>query len=220
MALYGIKSKKSVTIVTFIEQNREGEYENILPAGLEHVGIFTLSLDEVNDGNTIALIKNGKKLECFQLVNESFKQVGFKTVENLELATLRVRTKIPFFFSSLADETDAFLEKLLDKINSDAAAFLLDKSRVVLTCSGDKSDIQGAPQDVSVEELVQYAHDEDEENTVRESNKVQDKQLPIYFKMYWASVAEDPATGVPQCSPLIYHQRSKSSLIRSKEMSF
>jgi len=213
VALYGIKSKKSVTIVTFIEQNREGEYENILPAGLEHVGIFTLSLDEVNDGNTIALIKNGKKLECFQLVNESFKQVGFKTVENLELATLRVRTKIPFFFSSLADETDAFLEKLLDKINSDAAAFLLDKSRVVLTCSGDKSDIQGAPQDVSVEELVQYAHDEDEENTVRESNKVQDKQLPIYFKMYWASVAEDPATGVPQCSPLIYHQRRSQPVL-------
>ena len=159
MILYGIKSKKSVTIVTFIEQNQEGEYENILPAGLEHVGIFTISLDEVNDGNTIALIKTEKKLECFQLVNESFKQVGFKTIENLDLATLRIRTKIPLFFSSRVEETDTLLDKLLDKINSDAAAFLLDSSRVVLTCSGDKSDIQGAPQDVSVEELLQYAHE-------------------------------------------------------------
>jgi len=207
--LYGIKSKKSVTIVTFIEQNQEGEYENILPAGLEHVGIFTLSLDEVNDGNTIALIKTEKKLECFQLVNESFKQVGFKTIENLDLATLRIRTKIPLFFSSRVEETDTLLDKLLDKINSDAAAFLLDSSRVVLTCSGDKSDIQGAPQDVSVEELLQYAHDGDEEEIVQKSNKVSNKDLPIDFKMYWASVAEDPTTGLPQCSPLIYHQRSK-----------
>lgn len=207
MILYGIKSKKSVTIVTFIEQNQEGEYENILPAGLEHVGIFTLSLDEVNDGNTIALIKTEKKLECFQLVNESFKQVGFKTIENLDLATLRIRTKIPLFFSSRVEETDTLLDKLLDKINSDAAAFLLDSSRVVLTCSGDKSDIQGAPQDVSVEELLQYAHDGDEEEIVQKSNKVSNKDLPIDFKMYWASVAEDPTTGLPQCSPLIYHQR-------------
>jgi len=208
VTLYGIKSKKCLTIVTFIEQTQEGEYENILPAGLEHIGIFTQSLDEVNDGNMIALIKNkNQKLECFQLVNESFKQVAFKTVDNLDLAILRVCTKIPFYFSSKIEETDHFLEKLLDKINSDAAAFLLDKSRVVLTCCGDKSDIRGSPQDVSVEELVGYVLDENEEDIVKNSKKALDKQLPIYFKMYWASVAEDPATGVPQCAPLIYHQR-------------
>ena len=214
MALYGIKSKKSVTIVTFIEQNQDGEYENILPAGLEHVGIFTLSLDEVNDGNAIALIKTDAKLECYHLVNESFKQVSFKAVENLDLATLRIRTKIPFFFSSRPEETDTFLDKLLDKINSDSSAFLLDKSRVVLTCSGDKSDIQGAPQDVTTEELAKYSQDNDDEEVVQKSNRALDKQLPIYFKMYWASVAEDPATGVPQCSPLIYYQRSISSVIQ------
>jgi len=213
LALYGIKSKKSVTIVTFIEQNQDGEYENILPAGLEHVGIFTLSLDEVNDGNAIALIKTDAKLECYHLVNESFKQVSFKAVENLDLATLRIRTKIPFFFSSRPEETDTFLDKLLDKINSDSSAFLLDKSRVVLTCSGDKSDIQGAPQDVTTEELAKYSQDNDDEEVVQKSNRALDKQLPIYFKMYWASVAEDPATGVPQCSPLIYYQRRSQPVL-------
>jgi len=213
LALYGIKSKKSVTIVTFIEQNQDGEYENILPAGLEHVGIFTLSLDEVNDGNAIALIKTDAKLECYHLVNESFKQVSFKAVENLDLATLRIRTKIPFFFSSRPEETDTFLDKLLDKINSDSSAFLLDKSRVVLTCSGDKSDIQGAPQDVTTEELAKYSQDNDDEEVVQKSNRALDKQQPIYFKMYWASVAEDPATGVPQCSPLIYYQRRSQPVL-------
>ena len=209
--LYGLQSAKNLAVVTFLNQVEDDDnYENILPAGLEKVGTFALSLDEVNTDNALALIKKDGKLQCFLLQDEAFKNVPLKTVESLELANLRIKTKIPFQLSSKEEETDGFLGKLLDRINSDSASFLMENSSVVLICNGDKSVLHGAPQDVTVEELAGYTRDEDEEENVKKSKKVVDKQQPVNFKLYWSSVSEgnDTVTGIPQCAPLIYHQKS------------
>ena len=214
--LYGIKSAKTVTIVTFLNHKKDDEnYENVLPAGLEKIGTFALNLDEVNSDNYVALIKTDTKLQCYVQNEDSFKNVPFKTLENLDLATLRIQTKIAVQLSSKPEETDGFLDKLLDKINSDAASFLLDKSRVVLCCSGDKSVLHGAPQDVNVEELTTYIQNEEEEENVKAKKKSVDKDAPVLFKLYWATVLEDAVSGVPQCAPLIYHQKSNLSILIS-----
>lgn len=196
--------------MTFLNHKKDDEnYENILPAGLERIGMFALSLDEVNSDNFVALIKTEQKFQCFIQHEDTFKNVSFKTVESLDLATLRIQTKIAVQLSSKPEETDGFLDKLLDKINSDAASFLLNKSRVVLSCSGDKSVLYGAPQDVSVEELTSYIQNEEEEDNVKSKKRSVDKNAPVLFKLYWATVLEDTTSGVPQCAPLIYHQKSK-----------
>ena len=178
---------------------------------MERIGTFALSLDEVNTDNALALIKKDGKLQCFLLQNDAFKNVPLKTTDALDFATLRVKVKIPFQLSSKEEETDVFLGKLLDKINSDSASFLMENSSVVLICNGDKSVLHGAPQDVSVEELAGYAQagDEEENQHVKKSKKIVDKEQSIYFKLYWSAVSEDTVTGIPQCAPLIYHQKSK-----------
>lgn len=196
--------------MTFLYQQKDDEnYENVLPAGLERIGAFGPSLDEISTDNFVALIKTDEKLKCFIQDQDTFKNVPFKTVENVDLATLRIKTKIAIQLSSKEEETDGFMAKLLDKVNSDAASFLLDKSKVVLTCSGDKSVLYGAPQDVTVEELATYIQEEGEEEDGKSKKKWVDKELPVYFKLYWATVMEEAPTGVPQCAPLIYHQKSK-----------
>lgn len=199
--------------VTFLNQTVEDDdnYENILPAGLEKIGTFALNLDEIDTDNALALIKKDGKVQCFILQNDTFKNVPLKTTDSIDLATLRIKVKIPFQLSSKEEETDAFLGKLLDKINSDSASFLMENSSVVFICNGDKSVLYGAPQDVSVEELAGYTQDGDEEENehAKKSKKIVDKEQPIYFKLYWSAVSEDTVTGIPQCAPLIYHQKSK-----------
>ncbi|KAK4025765.1 hypothetical protein OUZ56_014812 [Daphnia magna] len=212
--LYGIKSVKTVTVVTFLNQQKVDEnYENILPAGLERIGAFGRCLDEINSDNYIALVQD-EKLKCFiQDQDNSFKSVPFKTVDDVDLATLRVETKISVQLSSKEEETDRFLEKLLDKINSDAASFVMDKSKVALLCSGDKSVLYGAPQDVNVEELTTYMQDEDEEENIKTKKKSVVKDVALLFKLYWSTVLEDASSDVPQCAPLIYHQRRNSHVL-------
>lgn len=207
--MYGIRSAKTVTVVTFLHQQKDDEnYENILPAGLERIGTFAPSLDEINSDNYIALVKVNQKLQSFIQHEDTFKSVPFKTVEEVDLATLRIKTKIAVQLSSKEEETDQFLDKLLDKINSDSASFLMDKSRVVLSCSGDKSILYGAPQDVNVEELTTYTENEEEEESVKAKKRSLDKDLPLVFKLYWSTVVGETETGVPQYAPIIYHQRS------------
>lgn len=212
--LYGIKSVKTVTVVTFLHQQKvEDNYENILPAGLERIGAFGRCIDEINSDNFIALIHDDK-LKCFiQDEDDSFKNVAFKIVDNVDLATLRIQTKISVQLSAKEEETDRFLDKLLDKINSDAASFVMDKSKVALMCSGDKSVLYGAPQDVNVEELTTYMQEEDEEENVKTKKRSVDKDVLLLFKLYWSTVLEDASGDVPQCAPLIYHQRSKFQIV-------
>nr|CAH0101801.1 unnamed protein product [Daphnia galeata] len=214
--LYGIKSVKTVTIVTFLNQQKVDEnYENILPAGLERIGAFGLSLDEINSDNYVALVQEDK-LKCYvQDKDDNFKNTPFKTVETVDLATLRIQTHIGIQLSAKEEETDGFLDKLLDKINSDAASFVMDKSRVILSCNGDKSILYGAPQDVNVEELTTYiVEEEDEEETVKAKKKSVDKDVTLLFKLFWSTVLDDTPSGVPQCAPLIYHQRRNSLVLR------
>lgn len=197
--------------MTFLNQQKDDEnYENILPAGLERIGVFAPSVDEVNSDNYVALVKVDHKLQAFIQDQDTFKNVPSKTVETIDLAILRIKTKIAVQLSSKPDETDEFFDKLFDKINSDAASFLLNESKVVLCCSGDKSTMCGAPQDINIEELATYqSHAEDEEEVVNSKSKKKsvDKSLPLLFKLYWSTVLEDTATGVPQYAPIIYHQR-------------
>lgn len=218
--LYGIKSVKTVTIVTFLNQQKVDEnYENILPAGLERIGAFGLSLDEINSDNYVALVQEDK-LKCYvQDKDDNFKNTPFKTVETVDLATLRIQTHIGIQLSAKEEETDGFLDKLLDKINSDAASFVMDKSRVILSCNGDKSILYGAPQDVNVEELTTYiVEEEDEEETVKAKKKSVDKDVTLLFKLFWSTVLDDTPSGVPQCAPLIYHQRSIITIFLSRKL--
>lgn len=201
-----------MTVVTFLFQAKDDEnYENILPAGLERIGVFAPHLDCVNLSVNLALVKIEGKLQCYIQSHDGFKTVPFKTVENLDLATLRMKSKIAVQLSSKEQETDDFFGKLLDKINSDASSFLMDKSRVVLSCSGDKSIFYGAPQDLNVEELTTYIEDEEEEGNIKSKKRSLDKNAPLQFKLFWSTVLEETTTGVPQYAPIIYHQRSKNS---------
>ena len=94
------------------------------------------------------------------------------------------------------------------------------KSRVILSCNGDKSILYGAPQDVNVEELTTYiVEEEDEQETVKAKKKSVDKDVTLLFKLFWSTVLDDTSSGVPQCAPLIYHQRRiirKSTFIFKK----
>jgi hypothetical protein len=82
----------------------------------------------------------------------------------------------------------------------------------VLSCSGDKSVLYGAPQDVNVEELTTYIQEEEDEENVKAKKRSVDKDVTLLFKLFWSTVPEDASTGVPQCAPLIYHQRSMTKL--------
>lgn len=195
--------------MTFLNQTDDEGYENILPAGLERIGAFSQSIDEVSTDNYVAVVKKEDELQCFLQENNDFSSVPHETVESINFATVRVETTIPILLSLKEEETDGFLEKLLDKINSDAASFLMNKSSAVLVCSGDKSVIYGAPQDVTVEELACYTKAENEETTVKSSKRSVDKSQPIKFKLFWSCVSEDASTGIPQCAPLIHHQKSR-----------
>jgi len=128
--------------------------------------------------------------------------------------------------SSKAEETDALLDKLLDRVDSDAAAFLLAGSRTAVLCSGTKSVLVGAPQDVSVEELAASARyaggdggddNDDDDSSDAKKKKTLDRARPLDFKLYWTSVsAEDATAAVPNCAPLIYHQ--KRALLPSRSL--
>ena len=205
--LYGLQCENVVTVVTFLIPINDEDYESILPAGLEQVGYFALGLDDLSSDTTVAIINSGGKLDCYVQENERFREADLK-ITSVAFATLRLRTKIPLQLSCKSEETDAYLDKLLDKINSDAAAFLLDRSRVVVTCNGCKSALIGAPQDIDVQELSSYVGSAEEEG--RNSNNVWDRQLPLDFKLFWSSVSDDESVAVPHCAPLIYHQKSWS----------
>ena len=197
-----------MTVVTFLVQVNDEEYENILPAGLDSVGSFALNLDDVSSDTSLALVRDAEgKFECYVQEDDRFRESEYSITEDLEMATLRIRTKIPLQLSSKHEETDILLDKIVDKINSDAAAYLLDRSRAVVLSNGYKSVLVGAPQDVTVEELAQLVGtDGIDEDDVQEKSVV-DHSQPLDFKMYWASVAEESDGSVPHCAPLIYHQK-------------
>jgi len=214
--LYGVRSANALNVVTFMNQPvaDDENYENILPGGLERIGVLAVSIDEINtENNEIAIIKKDDKLQCHILKDGAFKPVAHKVVDSLDLAVLRLQTKFSIQLSTKEEETDGFLEKLLNKLESNAASFLMDHSSVVLIRDNESaaisSVIHGAPQDVNVEELAAYTKDDDEEDdNVKKSKRGVDKNAPISFKFYWSSVLEE-AGSIPQCAPLIYHQKSK-----------
>jgi hypothetical protein len=207
--LYGYKSSEnSVTVVTFLVQVNDEEYENILPAGLDSVGSFALNLDDVSSDTSLALVRDAEgKFECYVQEDDRFRESEYSVTDDLEMATLRIRTKIPLQLSSKHEETDILLDKMVDKINSDAAAYLLDRSRAVVLSNGYKSVLVGAPQDVTVEELAQLVGTDGIEEDDIQEKKVVDHSQPLDFKLYWASVAEESDGSVPHCAPLIYHQK-------------
>jgi hypothetical protein len=79
--------------------------------------------------------------------------------------------------------------------------------------------LYGAPQDVNVEELTTYiVEEEDEEETVKAKKKSVDKDVTLLFKLFWSTVLDDTPSGVPQCAPLIYHQRSIITIFLSRKL--
>ena len=132
--LYGVRSANALNVVTFMNQPvaDDENYENILPGGLERIGVLAVSIDEINtENNEIAIIKKDDKLQCHILKDGAFKPVAHKVVDSLDLAVLRLQTKFSIQLSTKEEETDGFLEKLLNKLESNAASFLMYQSSVV-----------------------------------------------------------------------------------------
>lgn len=207
--MYGISSNEAITVVTFL--SREGDNvidENVLPGGLERIGSFGSQIGSADSRNLLLIVKVGNECQCYIQNEEAIENVPFKIVEDLDLASLRMKCKITVLLSCKEQETDDLFEKLLIKINSGAASYLLSKSRVVLSCSSDNSILYGAPQDLNVEELASHIEFEEDEEFMKRKKRILDKNLPLQFQLYWSTVSEELTTSVPQYAPIIYHQRS------------
>lgn len=210
--MYGLRGTDCITILTFIIRNEDEDFENVLPAGVEALGELTASREDLSLNFPLGAIKEEDGTLSFLLLeSDDWVVVKPTVIDNAQLATLRVRAKLPIQLSVKNEETDSLLSKLDDKLNSDAAAYLLEGSRVITICNGDQSIIHGAPQDVSVEELACYIVPDDDEDGGKPSKRVADKTRPLDFQLYWSSVLAS-LEGVPQCAPLIYQQKSKKKI--------
>lgn len=82
--------------MTFLVQHDNEEYENILPGGLDAVGTFARTLEDVQSDSSLALIMTEDGLTCYvQDEAENFQEEDFQTKDGIEFAVLRTRANIP-----------------------------------------------------------------------------------------------------------------------------